>query len=177
MNSRARRITTLGIAVAASAAGVMVLSNLLGESFTERLPGEVLLSGFLSYATRTDVLASLGHDVALRVVEDSPPVADGRPPFAIHTVEAQPMSCCGQRGVLRLSFFNDRLMEVSFYADEPDALFGTLREQGLALDGGGELERGCVRITAGKDAAARRFVSWRDVRLVRQQRLWISRYS
>ncbi|MCU0862878.1 MAG: hypothetical protein MUC36_03710 [Planctomycetes bacterium] len=177
MTSRERRITTLGIAAAASAAGVMVLCNLLGESFTERLPGEVLLPGFLSYATRTDVLASLDRDVALRVIEDSPPVADGRPPFAIHTVEAQPMSCFGQRGVMRLSFFNDRLLEVCFYVDEPDALFGALREQGLALDGGGELERGCVRITAGKDAAGRRFVAWRDVRLVRQQDRWLSRRS
>ena len=87
------------------------------------------------------------------------------------------MSCFGQRGVLRLSFFNDRLLEVWFYADEPDALFGALREQGLELDAGGEPERGCVRITAGKDAAGRRFVAWRDVRLVRQQQRWISRYS
>lgn len=171
------------IAAAALVVGVMVGSRLLGESFTdresftERLPGEVLLPGFVSYATRTEALASLGHDVALRVVEDSPGVADGRPPFAIYTVEARPTSCFGQRGVLQLSFFNDRLMEAWFFADEPDALLSVLRERGMALDRVENVEIGCVRITAGYDGAARRFVSWQDIRLGEQLRRWIFRYS
>jgi hypothetical protein len=165
------------IAAAALVVGVMVGSRLLGESFTERLPGEVMLPGFVSYATRAEVLASLGRDVTLHVVEDSPQMADGRPPFAIFTVEAQPMSCFGQRGVLRWSFFNDRLMEVRFFADEPDALFAALREQGLWLGVGEELERGSVRITAGQDATSRRCVVWRDERLAGQHRRWILRYA
>lgn len=165
------------IAAAALVVGVMLGSRLLGESFTERLPGEVLLPGFVSYATRAEVLAVLGRDVTLHVVEDSPGVADGRPPFAIFTVEAQPMSCFGQRGVLRLSFFNDRLMEAWFFADDPDALFAALRNRGVAFDVGEELELGSVRITASKDATTRRFVVWRDVRLAEQHRRWIFLYA
>jgi len=165
------------IAAAALVVGVMLGSRLLGESFTERLPGEVMLPGFVSYASRAEVLAVLGREVTLHVVEDSPGVADGRPPFAIFTVDAQPMSCFGQRGFLRVSFFNDRLVEAWFYADDPDALLAAMREPGLVFDRVEPVKHGSVRIVARHDAAGRRYVNWQDVRLADQLRRWIMRYS
>lgn len=147
------------------------------ESFTERLPGASLLPGFVSYTTRAAALTATGADVVWRVVEDSPGPVDGRPPFAIHVVEAIGVSCFGQRGTLQVSFFNDRLYEVSFLADDSGALLAELRSQGLELVDGMEVARGDVAVAAVTPLRGRRYVRWQDVRLAKQMERWLSKYS
>lgn len=150
----------------------------VGEgSFTERLPGASLVSGFVSYTTRAEALPATGADIVWRVVEDSPGPVDGRPPFAIHVVEAASVSCFGQRGTLQVSFFNDRLYEVCFCADNPGALLAELMSQGLELVDGMEVARGDVAVAAVTTLHGRRYVRWQDVRLARQMERWLSKYS
>lgn len=87
------------------------------------------------------------------------------------------MASFGQRGFLRLSFFNDRLIEAWFYADDPDALLAAMGEPGLAFDRFHRVEHGSVRIAARDDAAGHRYVNRQDVRLAAQLRRWIRRYA
>lgn len=148
----------------------------LCESFTERWPGETLLPGFVSCASQAEALAVVGPDVVWRVIEDSPGPKDGRPPFDIRVVQADSVACLGQRGRLQLSFFNDRLEEAAFFADDPEALLANLRSQGVFLDADGRFERGNLAIDFGTTPRGRAVVC-RDLRLWRQQQRWIGKYS
>lgn len=75
-----------------------------------------------------------------------------------------------------MSFFNDRLEEAAFVADDPEALLANLRSQGVFLDADGRFERGNLGIEARTTPRGRAVVCC-DLRLWRQQQRWIGKYS
>ncbi len=78
-----------------------------------------LIPPFHSYESISTVSKQLGGQAyRAKVTEDSKlPASDRRPRFDIYTIEVPDSKFCGQKGILRLLFFNDRLASTSFYPE------------------------------------------------------------
>ncbi len=82
---------------------------------------QILLAGLKSYSSPEAVALAL-ENPSWKVTEQSTlRLNDKRPPFNILSVAVAPYQDRGQRGELRLTFFNSRLMFTSFYPDDPGA--------------------------------------------------------
>jgi len=109
------------------------------------------------------------------VVDDRSPLStDTRPPFHILTVSRKGANCGGERGDLQLTFYNDRLMYMQFYADN----FNSVRDS-AGLDprtGDAHIEPN-TRVWAGRSEDGRRYVGWMDLLLKREYDNWINTYE
>ncbi len=115
-----------------------------------------------------------------RVIEDTKSSAnDKRPPYHLLVVAVSNASSYGQRGEARLSFFNDRLMQIAFYPDDVSRFLRKLKEEtGVDLE-----KSGVHKMASGAEAVARKdlknaysvVVSNPDLR--KEHESWIRRYS
>ncbi|HVP64683.1 MAG TPA: hypothetical protein VMT82_07295 [candidate division Zixibacteria bacterium] len=109
------------------------------------------------------------------VVEDRRPLStDTRPMFHILTISHKGATCGGDRGELQLTFFNDRLMYMQFYADDFDA---ARNAAGLNPHTGDTHIPPNTRAWAGRSEDRRQYLGWMDLLLKREYDDWINTYE
>ena len=137
-----------------------------------------LLPGFRSYESISVVSKHLGDQASrVKVTEDSKlPASDRRPRFDIYTVEVPDREFCGEKGTLRLLFFNDRLASTWFYPEQSESCLQHLRSSGIMVSDK-QTTVGDTIIWSSTDYKGRRYVAWEDRRLREEQDRWISKYS
>jgi hypothetical protein len=108
------------------------------------------------------------------VVEDRTPLStDTRPMFHILTI-SRPGTTCGGRGELQLTFYNDRLMYMQFFADNFDS---ARNAAGLNPRTGDTHIAPNTRVWAGRSEDGRQYLGWMDLLLKREYDNWIDTYS
>lgn len=157
-------------------------------AFGARHTGIALAAGFTSYADVATVRAA--HADAVVVTDIRRPATRAHPPRELLTLELRPFTHLDVPGRLTLDFFNDRLMEVTFYPDNVQAYAPALAraERGLQRQGANRQVgvSGHRRVAAniaqqasplGPSMGARAFVLWQDLRLRRELDDWDARFG
>lgn len=125
------------------------------------------------------------------VIENSSlPPGGMRPPFSIHVVAIDNYSHLGHSGTLRLKFFNNRLAEARFYPSSFDQYIERLKETDKLTFKSTESSAGVPEAFAAPythiwiynqphldPSGKEKYVGWRDMRLEKEETLWIKRYS
>ena len=137
-----------------------------------------LILGFHSYESISTISRQLGDQAnRAKVTEDSKlPPSDRRPRFDIYTIEVPDSEFCGQKGILRLLFFNDRLASTWFYPKQSESCLHHLRGSGITISDK-QTTVGDTIAWSSIDFNRRRYVAWEDRRLREEQDRWISKYS
>ena len=115
---------------------------------------------------------------------------DKRPPFSIHVVAIDNYSHLGYLGTLRLKFFNNRLAEARFYPSSFDQYVERLKIADKLAFKFTETSVGLPEAFASPHthvwiynqphidpSGKEKYVGWRDIRLEKEEGLWIKRYS
>lgn len=159
---------------------VLLLAACSRIDFTSvRKPATPLIDSFQSYARIVDVQTALTTRGILWAADKGSPPSPGdpRPPFDILTISVPVYGYLGQTGALELLFFNNRLMEVRYFADNPASFVDALESQ-MKVPISTEPRLGpFTRVWIGKDGKGRVYVGWQDTRLSKEQNLWITKYS
>lgn len=117
---------------------------------------------------------------AWEVIEDSgqDSSSDSRPPFRIYVVRLRDFHHLGTSGELKLKFFNDRLMSTLFFPIDYNVYVQHLKPiyPGMPEEKRVQMQP-FTEIMQGSDYLNRRYVSWADIRLKDELRIWIARYS
>lgn len=156
--------------------------------FVARQSGITLGAGFTSYIHAEAVRAA--YPKAEVITDIQRPGSRDHPPRNLLTLELRPFTHLGVDGRLTLDFFNDRLMEVTFYPVDVEAYAPALAraEPGLRRDGANRqvLVSGSRRVAAniaqqaseiGPRIGARAFVLWQDRRLRTELDQWDARFG
>ena len=156
---------------------IFLLIGCGSENFTESEKDRArLMNGFESYASRDEVMAKLNRRDAIKSVEQSSKHKGAQPPYEIYSARL-PYEDLKEPGELLITFFNNRLMQMSFYPEDLDRYLAALKSSGIELHIGSELKNGHTAIWIGQDFDNKNYVGWADDRLRAQQRRWLSRYS
>lgn len=155
------------------------------ETFTEREADSSPLMGvFASYSSIADIRQQHFPGVMWPIIENSKLAAgDSRPRFDIYCALVPGYTHLGQRGELRLTFFDDRLAEVRFHPEDPDTYLAALTATGLKVTSSrnSPVEEVTVpphtRVWVMRDYRNTMYVGWCDGRLRSQMTRWIERYS
>lgn len=105
-----------------------------------------------------------------------------RSSFENLVVEAGAFEFLGQRGKLRLEFFNDRLVSTWFYPEDAGAALAVLERTGVQVDkppnGQRLMEDGVsgTRCWTKKDYRGHVYIGWEDVLLSDQMFAWLQRH-
>lgn len=103
---------------------------------------------------------------------------DTRPEFSIYTVILPNFKIENTTGKLRASFFNDRLMTLSFYPNDKGKFEKVLlKKYDLILKNRENITINCVEINRWTDFEGNEYFGWSDLKLVKEQNDWISQYS
>ncbi len=104
---------------------------------------------------------------------------DKRPPFDMHEITIKNYSHLGYGGELHISFFNNRLMDTRFYPQDFDRYVESLKKvDGIKFDINKEANiLPFTDIWIATDHKQREYVGWKDTRLEKEMKIWISRYS
>ncbi len=112
------------------------------------------------------------------VYDHTPLPSDTRPPYRLLIVSAKGQKVAGQTGRLEMTFFNDRLMTMQFYADDlAAATHGVEAEQKIALGSGDTHIEPNTRVWVGKDADGNTYIGWIDKFLQTEQDAWVRQYG
>jgi hypothetical protein len=112
------------------------------------------------------------------LVDRKPLPSDTRPPYRLLVIAKKGAQVDGQPGELVLSFFNDRLMAMQFYAQNMDAARAAVEaEQHVSLRGGDDHISPSTRVWVGKDEQGRNYIGWIDKALQAEQEAWIRHYG
>ncbi len=153
-----------------------------GDTFDEvRADRAKLIAPFESYERSQTVQERL-RDKGLEwnVVEDNKTASkdETRPPFHVYVIRIGDFSDLGFKGVLRLEFFNDRLMAAWFYPDNFSSYRAAIEESHPQMRGRTSATIAPhVRVSFGSDYEEHNYVAWEDTRLREQFNHWIKRYS
>ena len=143
------------------------------------LPPAQLVGSYQSSQKPHEVLNAL-RDAKRKytVVEDSkgPAPPDRRPRFDFLVLEVEDQEYCGQRGTLRLTFFNDRLNSTIFYPADVRACITALGQAPTGLERG-RLIAANTLLMSSTDYKGRPYVAWHDQRMNEEQDRWVSKYS
>ena len=165
--------------IVASAAAVLVGCTEPKDAYSRiQTPPVALISPYESFQPQNDVLArirSTGRSITvLDDVKLSP--GDPRPRYESYDIEVPDQEFCGQRGILRIYFFNQRLSSTTFYPSQAEKCFAQLPFPELR-SGKGEVTRGDTVIATGIDYRDRPYVAYHDRRLISELDRWVARYS
>lgn len=152
------------------------------ESFVEVLNEHAkLIASFESYENISTIQQRLKTTgLTWSLVENNSTVSKDsrRPPFHIYVIKVHAFKDSGQKGDLRLEFFNDRLMATWFYPENFTSYRSAIEERYREIRGKQSLVLPQhVRITFARDYEDRDYIAWEDIRLREQVDLWIKRYS
>jgi hypothetical protein len=112
------------------------------------------------------------------VVDRKPLPDDTRPPYRLLVISEKRTRVDGQPGELEMTFFNDRLMTMQFYAADMKAARAAVGAAGkISLAGGDSFVEPSTRIWVGKDESGRSYIGWIDKSLQAEQDAWIARYD
>ncbi len=112
------------------------------------------------------------------LVDRRPLPSDTRPPYRLLVISRKGARVDGQPGELVLTFFNDRLMTMQFYADDLAAARAAIEAaEKLSLAGGSSHLDPSTRIWVGKDETGRSYIGWIDKYLQAEQDAWIKQYG
>ena len=113
------------------------------------------------------------------VLADRRPLpSDTRPPYRLLVISKKGARVDGQPGELVMTFFNDRLMTMQFYADDLAAARAAIEaSQKVSLAGGASRLEPSTRIWVGKDETGRSYIGWIDKYLQAEQDAWIKQYG
>jgi hypothetical protein len=142
------------------------------------VPPAQLIGQYQSSQTPQQVMAAIREAKwKFVVVEDSkgPEPPDRRPRFDFLSVEVEDQEYCGQRGVLKMVFFNDRLNSTIFFPPDVRTCLNALGQQPTATEG--RLVAANTLFLTSTDYKGRPYVSWHDKRMNDEQDRWVSRYS
>jgi hypothetical protein len=141
-------------------------------------PPTKLLGNYLSYSAPQPVVSTFkATGQPFEVVEHvklGP--EDRRPSYDLYEIELPGQEFCGDRGALKLTFFNDRLMSTTFYPANPKECLARLPYLEIRT-GKGEAVEGNTLIAANIDYRDRAYISWSDRRIVEELDKWVMRYS
>jgi hypothetical protein len=139
-----------------------------------------LAGGLSSGATLHEVEKKLGiAEGSYEVLEQREPLpSDTRPPYRLLVISSKQRKVFGQSGELVMTFFNDRLMTMQFYAaDIVGARSAVEREQQLSLADGQNHIPPTTRVWVGKDENQRGYIGWIDKALQGEQDAWVRQYE
>jgi hypothetical protein len=112
------------------------------------------------------------------VLDRQPFPTDTRPPYRLLVISKKNARLDGQSGELLLTFFNDRLMTMQFYADDLAAARSAVEAgEKISLGGGATHIDPSTRIWVGKDENGKSYIGWIDKALQDQQDAWIKQYG
>lgn len=135
-----------------------------------------LVYGLTSYMNINDVVKKLSIEPNEIIIKEdsSSPIQDGIPPFNILTAEIMNTEIEGFIGLMSVSFFNNRLMEVRFYPENTNEFIKTIK--GLSMSNQVEMKP-FTNIRIDRDYQKKDYVSWIDSRLKKQFLYWIKIYT
>lgn len=112
------------------------------------------------------------------LVDRKPLPSDTRPPYRLLVISKKGVRVYDQPGELVLTFFNDRLMAMQFYAENMDAARAAVEaEQKISLLTGDAHIPPSTRVWVGKDEHGRNYIGWIDKGLQAEQEAWIQKYG
>ena len=112
------------------------------------------------------------------LIDRNPLPSDTRPPYRLLVISKKSAQLNGQPGELVMTFFNDRLMTMQFYADNLAAARAAVEAaQKISLAGGSSNLEPSTRIWVGKDEMGRRYIGWIDRYLQAEQDEWIKQWG
>ncbi|MDR3765354.1 MAG: hypothetical protein P4M01_14795 [Acidobacteriota bacterium] len=112
------------------------------------------------------------------VYDHTPLPSDTRPPYRLLIISAKQQKVAGQAGRLEMTFFNDRLMTMQFYADDfASATRAVESAQKISLGSGDAHLEPNTRVWTGKDAEGKTYIGWIDKFLQAEQDAWIRQYE
>ncbi len=163
------------------ATGFTLLAIVLGSGCGYRPCAEGptrLLGALVSQATPEQVKAAL-RPAAWVVEADAPGPTDGRPPFAFTTVGVGDVGDLGQRGHLKLVFYNGRLSSALFTPSDPYAYFSAVQAlPGAIMRAHGVVSLGSnTRVWRLGGSREGPVIEWYDACLRADQDSWIARYA
>jgi|SRR5579884_808776 len=102
-----------------------------------------------------------------------------KPPFHIYEITIKNYSHLGFLGELHISFFNDRLIDTTFYPVDIDRYKEALeKKEGIQFDNQQKAKiPPFTEIYTASDHKNHRYVKWEDTRLANEFDLWIKKYS
>ncbi len=108
-----------------------------------------------------------------------PGLEDKRPPFIIDTVTIKNYSHLGFSGEMIVEFFNNRLVGTKFWPQEVDEYVKRLAStEKLNIVSNREVMLSkYTRVWVAVDHLGKKYVGWEDVRLNKEMKTWIKRYS
>jgi hypothetical protein len=128
-----------------------------------------LTLGLFSYMSLEDVKKTLSLKAGEIVItnKNTSPGREGVPPFDVLTAKIPSAEIGSLNGVVLLTFFNGRLMEVRFFPVDKGGLsqFNSIEIKPF------------TKVWIGKDYQDRAYVGWLDTRLQKQLNAWIRDYS
>jgi hypothetical protein len=111
------------------------------------------------------------------LVDRKPLPSDTRPPYRLLVISKK-NALYGQPGELVLTFFNDRLMTMQFYADDMASARAAVEgSEKLSLGGGSSHLDPSTRVWVGKDESGRSYIGWIDKFLQAEQDAWAAKYD
>lgn len=112
------------------------------------------------------------------LVDRRPLPSDTRPPYRLLVISKKGAKIDDQPGELVMTFFNDRLMTMQFYAENLGASRAAVEaSQKISLAGGSSHLEPSTRIWVGKDETGRSYIGWIDKYLQAEQDEWIRQYG
>jgi hypothetical protein len=147
------------------------------RDFTQRRQGEELMPGLRSYSSSEEAESGgLLRNVALSEHRNLEGVA-GSPQFRVKRLESR-FEHLGEPGVIRMTYYNDRLYGVQFFPDESQDYELALRAKRggeVHLDSEPLVVGGNVRFWSGNESG--RYFAWADWRLFEESAQWIECYA
>lgn len=139
-----------------------------------------LIDGIESYQNIANFKAFLKQSsLQWEITGDKKSPSDNRPPFHIYEITIKNYSHYSFLGELQVSFFNDRLVDTTFYPLEFDRYKNALeKEEGIQFDDKQKVKiPPFTEVYIASDHKKNKYVRWEDTRLANEFNLWIKRYS
>jgi hypothetical protein len=147
-----------------------------------------LINGIESYQNITELISYFKNDTTnWTFIEDSnSDKNNSKPPFNIYIIEINNYSHLGYTGTLKLEFFNNRLMSTWYYPKEKefDKYVETLeKNEKINIEYDTFSNHTIVNILPYThiwlmtDDKGKKYIGWEDIRLGKENNLWIERYS
>lgn len=155
--------------------GSCSLSNSCNADNPQRLIGDIQ-----TYMSITDFKTKFVQPTdSVEIFEDSRfPATDQRPEFSNYTLILHNHKLEGHKGNLKVSFYNNRLISITFYPDKLGEFVEYLKNKhSIELEEFSSEQMHCISITRYTDFEDKEYISWTDNRLRKEQNNWISKYS